>query len=111
MTPVLLFTFITFITNLPLFSLNTGICKPDKNHILVPFTQRFFSVVYLSLDSNSPVKIYSLIQANKKVCYIDILNIQQKELSYNEIFLLHVLYINCIKPRNFLDEFITVTRT
>ena len=34
--------------------------------------QHFFLVVYLTLALNSPVKIYSLIHANKKLYYINI---------------------------------------
>ena len=50
-----------------------------------------FSAVYLSLTLNSPVEIYSSIHANKK--YNEKI---KNTISYNEIFLLDILYINFI---------------
>ena len=52
-----------------------------------------FSAVCLSLTLNSPVEFYSSIHANKK--YNEKI---KNTISYNEIFLLHILYINFIIP-------------
>ena len=44
----------------------------DTNSGKLKYFNSFFLVVYLSLALNSPVKIYSLIDANEKLHYIDI---------------------------------------
>ena len=42
-------------------------CENYTPTLLFQFSVLFFSVVYLTLALNSPVKIYGLIHANKKI--------------------------------------------
>ena len=62
---------------------------------------RGFFCSLLILDFKSGEEIYSPIYSNKKLCYINI----TKYTADNEIFLLHISYINILKPINFLYVF------
>ena len=60
-----------------------------------------FSVVCLTLALNSPLKIYSLILANKKLYYINIAKYAAEIAQFNKIFLLHIL---CVRTRPLFSE-------
>ena len=60
-----------------------------------------FSVVCLTLALSSPLKIYSLILANKKLYYINIAKYAAEIAQFNKIFLLHILYVRT-RPLCFL---------
>ena len=65
---------------------------------------QIFFVVYVSLTLNSPVKIYSIIHANKKLYYTNIATHTAKIIKLQEKILLHILYINFLQI-NFMYEF------